>query len=496
MAESPVLLLGGAAAGLLKNRGALQDIDQMALFKSLCKYTATIRYVRDIPNVLRHAIHAAQSGTPGPVFVEFPIDTLYPYHLVQRELGIKESGNISLVQRIINAYLNNYLRSTFAGAFDKHNMSPKKPDIPFADDSQIKQAVDLLKNAKKTVILIGSQATLPPMPSEKLRESLEKLNVPCFLGGMARGLLGRDNEIQFRHCRKDALKEADVVILAGTVADFRLGYGKVLSKKSKIISVNRNKDKLTKNSDIYWKPTLAIQGDPASFICKLAAASKDFKGSDDWLKVLREKDNTKEFANKKKALEETKVHLNPLKILQTLDKVLPDNAILVADGGDFVATAAYNLHPRSAGSWLDPGAFGTLGVGGGFALGAKLVRPESEVWIIYGDGSCGYSIAEVDTFTRHKTPVISIVGNDAGWTQIARDQVVFFGSTVACDLAHTDYDVVAKGYGGVGIKMDRSNDSNIEEILQKARTEHSKGNSVLINALIGKTDFREGSLSV
>lgn len=129
------------------------------------------------------------------------------------------------------------------------------------------------------------------------------------------------------------------------------------------------------------------------------------------------------------------MHLNPLKILKTLDKVLPENAILVADGGDFVATAAYILHPRSALSWLDPGAFGTLGVGGGFALGAKLVRPESEVWIIYGDGSCGYSIAEYDTFARHKVPVISIVGNDAGWTQIARDQIVFFGSNVACELA-------------------------------------------------------------
>lgn len=138
---------------------------------------------------------------------------------------------------------------------------------------------------------------------------------------------------------------------------------------------------------------------------------------------------------RKKALEPTEIHLNPMKVLQTLDKILPENVILVADGGDFVATAAYLMRPPSFGSWLDPGAFGTLGVGGGFALGAKLVRPESEVWIIYGDGSCGYSIAEIDTFTRHELPVLSIVGNDAGWTQIARDQVVFFGSTVACELA-------------------------------------------------------------
>lgn len=131
MAESPVLLLGGAAANLLKGRGALQDIDQMSLFKSLCKYTATIRYVRDIPATLRKAIQIAQSGTPGPVFVEFPIDSLYPYYLVQRELGVKSGGN-SLSQRLINLYLNNYLYSLFAGAFDNHDYSPLKPDIHLA----------------------------------------------------------------------------------------------------------------------------------------------------------------------------------------------------------------------------------------------------------------------------------------------------------------------------------------------------------------------------
>lgn len=136
MAESPILLLGGAAANLLKGRGALQDIDQMSLFKSLCKYTATIRYVRDIPIVLRKAIQIAQSGTPGPVFVEFPIDTLYPYHLIRRELGVKESGNISLGQRVVNAYLNNYIYSLFAGAFDNHEYFPLKPNIPFASDLQ------------------------------------------------------------------------------------------------------------------------------------------------------------------------------------------------------------------------------------------------------------------------------------------------------------------------------------------------------------------------
>lgn len=131
---------------------------------------------------------------------------------------------------------------------------------------------------------------------------------------MARGMLGRNSPIQFRHCRKDALKEADVVILAGTVCDFRLGYGKVLSRKSKIISVNRDKKQLTKvfeklkfliknkfnfqNSDIYWKPTLAIQADPSTFVVQLAQALKGFSGSEDWIEQLRAKDDAKEEINR------------------------------------------------------------------------------------------------------------------------------------------------------------------------------------------------------
>jgi acetolactate synthase-like protein len=157
------------------------------------------------------------------------------------------------------------------------------------------------------------------------------------------------------------------------------------------------------------------------------------------------------------AAEETETHLNPLAVLHALEKVLPDNAILVADGGDFVGSAAYILKPRRPLSWLDPGAFGTLGVGGGFALGAKLARPDSEVrdrylleksliiecssvfkvWIVWGDGSCGYSVAEFDTFTRFKLPVMALVGNDAAWTQILREQVTILGTDVACKLTVT-----------------------------------------------------------
>lgn len=445
---------------------------------------------------LKKAIHAAQSGTPGPVFVEFPIDTLYPFETVKREIGMKEKGPISLMQRIVNWYLNNHLNDLFCGAFEERDIKPIPVKQQKATASQIQKSIELLSKAKRPVILVGSQATLPPVPVDELKKSLENMGIPCFLGGMARGLLGRYSDIQCRQKRGEALKEADVVILAGAIADFRLGYGRVLSKKSKIIAINRSKEQLYKNSDMFWKPTIAIEGDVASFIQEISKGLKGYKCDSDWIQKLKSKDIEKERVNREKSEEKTEKHLNPLKILHTVDEIMSDNTVMVADGGDFVATAAYILRPRGPLRWLDPGAFGTLGVGGGFALGAKLCRPESDVWIIYGDGSLGYSIAEFDTFTRHKIPVIALVGNDAGWTQIEREQVPMFGSSVACQLAFSDYDVVAKGYGGKGLKLDRSNEDKMAEVFQEALKLNRGGESVLINALIGKTNFREGSISV
>lgn len=207
-------------------------------------------------------------------------------------------------------------------------------------------------------------------------------------------------------------------------------------------------------------------------------------------------DNAKEKANRAKADEKTERHLNPLSVLHRVDELLAEDSIIVADGGDFVGSAAYIMRPRGPLCWLDPGAFGTLGVGGGFALGAKLCRPESEVWIVYGDGSLGYTVAEFDTFTRHKTPVIALVGNDACWSQISREQVPMLGSNVACGLAFTDYHVVADGYGGKGYLIGREDESQLEDIIKKAQKECKEGKAVLLNVLIGKTNFREGSISV
>ena len=177
------------------------------------------------------------------------------------------------------------------------------------------------------------------------------------------------------------------------------------------------------------------------------------------------------------------------------DAALPDKSILVTDGGDFIGTAAYVVRPRGPLCWLDPGAFGTLGVGGGFALGAALCRPDHQVWLLWGDGSCGYSVAEFDTFKRHGVNLIAVVGNDSSWTQIEREQVPIFSDSVACPLLYTDYGAVAAGYGGRGATV-ASPSEDVASVLKEAQEDVASGNSVLVNVHIGSTSFREGSISV
>ena len=213
----------------------------------------------------------------------------------------------------------------------------------------------------------------------------------------------------------------------------------------------------------------------------------------DWKARLAARDAEREAEIAALAATETE-HLNPVALCRAIEAAVPDDSVLVVDGGDFVGTAAYTVRPRSPLSWLDPGAYGTLGVGGGFALGAKLCRPGAEVWLLWGDGSAAYSLAEFDTFARHGLPVIAVVGNDAGWTQIAREQVPMLGDPVATELARTPYHEVAAGYGGEGLLLDRPEQT--AEVLARAREIAAGGKPVLVNAWIGRSEFRKGSISL
>jgi len=492
MAQTPLILLGGAAPTVLKNRGALQDIDQLGLVKSIVKMAVTIRRNCDIISVLESAFDVCRSGVPGPVFVECPIDMLYGESLVRQWYGVEsETGQGGgLRSKLLDFYLKRHVDRMFACKFEEMKPGEDSVSSPDFDDSMVAKAVEMVAMSQKPVLVIGSQAMLHPEKAQKLAGSVGSLGIPVFLTGMARGLLGRSHALQMRHQRKKALKNADLVILAGMPCDFRLGYGRSFGAGAGIISINRSKADLKLNC----RPDLAVLSDPFLFLCALAdvlAAESSAWGP--WIQELKKNDDGREEFISKTAREKTDL-LNPLLLLKKLNAFMDEKSMMVADGGDFVGTAAYILQPRGPLTWLDPGAFGTLGVGAGFALGSKLTHPASEVWLIYGDGAAGFSLQEFDTFVRHQVPVIALVGNDAGWTQIARDQATIFGDDVATVLRRTDYHLVAEGYGGKGFVLDK--EADIERVLGEARQAARAGHPVLINALIGKTDFRKGSISM
>lgn len=214
---------------------------------------------------------------------------------------------------------------------------------------------------------------------------------------------------------------------------------------------------------------------------------------DEWISNLRARDDQREQEIDSQA-GETGEFINPLHLLKRVDQAMADDSIIVADGGDFVATASYTLRPRAPLSWLDPGVFGTLGVGAGFAMGAKLARPASETWIIYGDGALGYSLIEFESFARLKIPVIAIIGNDASWAQIAREQVKMLNDDVGTTLRQTDYHLAAEGLGAKGFLLTAPD--QIDNVLQQAKAAAAAGQPVLVNALLNRSSFREGSLSM
>lgn len=498
MAQSPLVLLGGATGTILKGRGSLQDIDQMSLFEPHVKWMASASKVKHLVPMVERAFEEARLGVPGPVFVECPVDLLYDESLVRDMYGVGPEAKApkSLPEKALRWYLNFHVNGLFGGK-EKHSPSPPPAvPVPEVGSGDLKAVTKALRSARCPVALIGSQATLRVDRIDAVADAVDRLGIPVFLSGMARGLLGAESDIQLRHKRRLALKDADLVLLFGVPCDFRLEYGDHIPRRARLVSVNLSDIDLMKNR----KPQIPILADPGTALIQLADALEAGGG---WERKDRRTDEATQALYERNAARDEDIqsrgdeaveYVNPIRLFQELDKILPDDSILVADGGDFVATASYILRPRGPLRWLDPGVFGTLGVGGGFAVGAKAVRSAAEVWLIWGDGSAAYSLAEFDAFARHGLPVIALIGNDAGWTQIAREQVEILEDDCAVVLEYSDYHVVAEGYGGVGLKLERPED--VPRILKEAQDIARSGRPVAINCLIGKTDFRKGSISM
>jgi len=489
MAQSPLIIFGGATATLLKGRGSLQDIDQMSLMKPIVKWATTVKTVPALGPTVERALQVATEGVPGPVFVEVPVDILYPEAIVrqwyEKEAGLGKAKGIGA--KALELYIKGHLYRQFrAPSMPQFDMPMKLPQL--RGDHGLDRAAAALRAAKKPVIVVGSQTLVGIKEPGRVARALGSLGAPVFLAGMARGLLGRTHELQLRHNRGAALKESDCVIVCGFPFDFRLGYGRGINRQGTLIAANLSTEELKKNR----RPDIAVEMHAGDF---LVALTEKVGGAawPDWLASLKQKEAARdaEIAAKTAAAGEL---IDPLHFFARLDEAMTDDAVLVVDGGDFVATASYIVRPRAPLSWLDPGVFGTLGVGGGFALGAALVRPGREVWLVWGDGSSAYTLAEFDTYVRHGVAPIAVIGNDASWMQIAREQVEVLGTSLGTDLRRTDYHRVAEGYGGVGLQL--TDPARVDATLAEAKTIARGGRPVCINVHLRRTDFRKGSISM
>ena len=453
LAQSPVLLLGGAAPTALQGRGALQDIDQRPLVAPHVKLFSQVRRVRDLGPAVEEALRRRRAPACPARSSSSARSTCSTTRRSIRDWYADAAGKgTALADRALRWYLNRHVaahvrrqrrgRTAAARARWPRRAPPTARVRARGRASRGRAAADGDRQPGAWCVLgAGRRAGRGGRADSACRCTCRAWRAACS---------GRDHPLQMRHQRRDALREADCVLLAGVPCDFRLDYGKHVRRCATLIAANRS----AKDARLNRTPDIAAIGDAGLF---LQALARPLPGTGRALgrldrAQLRARDADARGRDRRSRPRRSGEHVNPLALLPRARARPPATTrIFVADGGDFVATASYVLHPRGPLTWLDPGAFGTLGVGAGFALGAALARPGAEVWIVWGDGACGYGLAEFDTFVRHGIPVIAVVGNDAGWTQIAREQVKMLDDDVGTVLARTAYHEVAHGFGAEGI---------------------------------------------
>ncbi len=459
-ANIPMLIFGGQGPRPFADMGSLQDMNHVELMRPITKWSVSVPEGRRLPEYVASAFRIATTGVPGPVYLEMPIDQLFDSYDDERVV------------------FQTQYRTTAGIA---------------GDPQYIARAFELLKSARNPVMLVGSQLRWSRR-REAYPRFVEAFGMPVYVNGLGRGSLPPDHPCFFSQTRKDALKQADVVMIFGTPLDFRLGYGRDshFNPAAKIIQIDLDGAEVGRNRPI----EIGIVGDTGIVMEQLADLAKadGFSAAmvKPWLDEMRAKEKQKWERMQPEANSDS-VPINPLRACKEIADSLGPDAITIGDGGDFVATAASILRIHQQGHWLDPGPLGTLGVGPGYAMAAKLAKPKSPVVIIYGDGSFGLHGLEFEAMVRQKINVVGVIGNDAAWQQIRRGQVQLYGEerAVATKLSFVHYEKVVEALGGHGEYVERP-----EEIRPAMERALGAGKPALVNIKIGASEFRKDAISI
>ena len=448
-ANSPILVIGGQGPFNNLRRGSLQEMDHVSMIRPISKWADACYETSRIPEYIEMAVRAAVTGTPGPSFLEIPMDVLMSPADME------------------TAYFPE-IRTT--------------PPQVIPDPKDVQEAVEVLTKAQKPLMLAGTGVKWS-QGSAALAKFAEKTKVPVFLNGMGRGQLQSSHPQFFNRVRKEAMMQCDVFILAGSPLDFRLKYGASIPADAKIIQLEMEASLIGQNrsSDVALVGNIGIALDQITALMNEKNITKDFA---EWSGELRAREEqiAEGFESE---LTSNESPVDPLRFAAEIRDFIDEDTILIGDGGDIVAQVSKVVPVLKENCWMDPGPLGTLGVGMPFALAAQHTFPDRRVLIIYGDGAFGLNGFEYDTAIRFNLPIVGIVGNDSAWGQMLRPQVGIYGAErkVAVDLADTRYDKVVEALGGHGEYCEKP-----EEIRPALERSFASGKPALINVKIRKDE--------
>ena len=436
---SPVLVLGGRAPQFRWGSGSLQEMDHLPLVAPVTKHAETVFSADDIPRAVTAALTAALTPHRGPVFLDFPLEAVF-------SAGDAELPQVSAVAPIE------------------------------ADPDEVARAAGLIAAASRPVIIAGSDVYAGDA-IDALRAAAEALQVPVFTNGMGRGALPPDHPLAFAKARRVGLKNADVVVVIGTPLDFRLGFGDF--GDAQVVHIV---DAPSQRAG-HVQPAASPAGDLRLILTALAEHPGDRADHADWVAQLR----VAEDAAKARDAEEIAADSDPIRparIYGELRKVLAADAITIGDGGDFVSYAGKYLEPAQPGTWLDPGPYGCLGTGMGYAMGARVSHPDRQICVLMGDGAAGFSLMDVESLVRQQLPVVIVVGNNGIWGLEKHPMQAMYGYDVAADLQPgLRYDKVVAALGGAGETVEKAAD--LGPALTRA---FDAGVPYLVNVLTDPTD--------
>jgi len=458
-ANSPIVVFGGQGPFENLRRGSLQEMDHLGVVRPITKYCDAIYQTKRIPEYVELAVRHAISGIPGPSYLEIPMDVF---------MGSAEWEE-SPVPKI-------------------RTLAPRISP----DREEVRKAIEILQTAERPMMMAGTSVKWS-YASEAMNAFIAETHLPTYCNGMGRGTVPWDSPEFLNRSRRHAMKEVDVIVLAGTLLDFRLRFGASIPADAKIIQLDMDNTLIGQNrqTDVPIVGNLACSFELLMEEMKNQGAKLDFSA---WRDKLREVENA-EAEKVEASLNSDEVPIDPQRMCREVRDWLEtqNEPIVIGDGGDIVATAAKILPVRGEGAWMDPGPLGTLGVGMPFALAAKLAHPDRAVVIMYGDGSFGFNGMEYDTAVRFGLPIIGIVGNDGAWGQMMRPQLGIYGEDrlAAVLLNRTRYDKVVEALGGHGEHV--TEPDQLRPALERAA---ASGLPALINVEIRQDRAYKGGIYV